>query len=108
MKKDIHPKYVESQVTCACGNTFGTRSTLPKIKIDICSECHPFFTGNQKLIDTAGRVERFQKRFVKTGGKTIKRAAKKLTKKVPASTKKKRILSTVPKRLKKAVKKDKQ
>jgi large subunit ribosomal protein L31 len=63
MKKDIHPKYVETQVTCACGNSFSTRSTVPAIRVDICSNCHPFYTGKQKFVDTAGRVERFQKKF---------------------------------------------
>ena len=64
MKKDIHPKYTKVTVTCAnCGNTFETRSTRQSIKVDICSNCHPFYTGKQVLVDTAGRVERFQKRF---------------------------------------------
>lgn len=72
MKTGIHPDYVECTVTCACGNTFATRSTRSSIKLEICSNCHPFFTGRQKLIDTAGRVERFQKRFAKTGGETVK------------------------------------
>lgn len=63
MKKDIHPKYVECKVTCGCGATFMTRSTLPKINVEICSQCHPFFTGTQKLVDTAGRVEKFQKKY---------------------------------------------
>jgi large subunit ribosomal protein L31 len=63
MKKDIHPNYVETQVTCACGASFKTRSTVPVLKVDICSECHPFYTGKQKFVDTAGRVERFQKKF---------------------------------------------
>lgn len=66
MKKKIHPEYVECTVTCACGNSFTTRSTKPRIALDICSCCHPFFTGTQKFVDTAGRVERFQKKF---GGK---------------------------------------
>ncbi len=66
MKKDIHPKYTTVTVTCAnCGNTFETRSTRPSIKVDICSNCHPFYTGKQVLVDTAGRVERFNKRFAK-------------------------------------------
>ena len=66
MKKDIHPKYTKVTVTRAnCGNTFETRSTRPSIKVDICSNCHPFYTGKQVLVDTAGRVERFQKRFAK-------------------------------------------
>ena len=63
MKKDIHPKYVECRVTCACGNSFETRSTVPSLHVDICSACHPFFTGKQKFVDTAGRVEKFQKKF---------------------------------------------
>ena len=63
MKAKIHPKYQNCQVHCACGNTFTTRSTLPKINVDICSQCHPFFTGKQKFVDTAGRVERFSKKF---------------------------------------------
>jgi large subunit ribosomal protein L31 len=63
MKKDIHPKYVETKVTCACGNTFTTRSTVKEIKVDICNACHPFYTGKQKFVDTTGRVERFQKKF---------------------------------------------
>ena len=63
MKKDIHPKYVEAKVHCACGNDFITRATVAQIKVDICSACHPFYTGKQKFVDTTGRVERFQKRF---------------------------------------------
>jgi len=63
MKEKIHPKYVEAKVSCACGNTFKTRSTLGDIKVEICSTCHPFFTGKQKLMDTAGRVEKFMKRY---------------------------------------------
>ena len=63
MKPKIHPKYQTCTVHCACGNTFTTRSTLAKINVDICSSCHPFFTGKQKFVDTAGRVERFSKKF---------------------------------------------
>lgn len=70
MKKDIHPNYVETQVSCACGASFKTRSTVPVLKVDICSECHPFYTGKQKFVDTAGRVERFQKKF---GGNYFKK-----------------------------------
>jgi large subunit ribosomal protein L31 len=66
MKKKLHPKYHEIEASCACGNTIKTRSTLPEIKVEICSACHPFFTGKQKLIDSAGRVERFQKRYGKS------------------------------------------
>ena len=65
MKKKIHPKYHELEVACACGNTFKTRATVEELKVEICSSCHPFFTGKQKLIDSAGRVERFQKRYQK-------------------------------------------
>ena len=63
MKKDIHPECVEATVTCACGNSFITRSTSKEIRIEICSKCHPFFTGKQKFIDSAGRVEKFRKRY---------------------------------------------
>ncbi|MDX9971685.1 MAG: 50S ribosomal protein L31 [FCB group bacterium] len=66
MKKDIHPKYVTSKVSCACGNTFETRSTKPAIKVEICSSCHPFFTGKQKFVDSEGRVDRFNKKYGKT------------------------------------------
>ena len=66
MKPEIHPKYTDLNVTCACGNTFKTRSTMKDdLQIEICSECHPFFTGKQKLIDTAGRVDRFNKRYAR-------------------------------------------
>ena len=63
MKTGIHPKYVEATVTCACGNTFMVGSTKPTLRVDICSKCHPFYTGQQRLVDTAGRVERFRKRY---------------------------------------------
>jgi large subunit ribosomal protein L31 len=63
VKSEIHPKYNLTTVTCACGNVIETRSTAKDIKVEICSKCHPFFTGKQKLIDTAGRVERFKKRY---------------------------------------------
>jgi|SRR6185436_8476176 len=63
MKSGIHPKYHVVTVTCACGETFTTRSTNPELRLEICSKCHPFFTGKQKLIDSAGRVERFEKRY---------------------------------------------
>ena len=63
VKTKTHPKYQTCSVHCACGNTFQTRSTLAKINVDICSQCHPFFTGKQKFVDTAGRVERFSKKF---------------------------------------------
>ncbi len=63
MKKGIHPKYQKCVVTCVCGNTFVTRSTVPEIKLEICSECHPFYTGKQKMLDSAGRVEKFNKKY---------------------------------------------
>lgn len=63
MKPDIHPKYVKCEVVCACGNKFTTCSTTDSIHVDICNACHPFFTGKQKFVDTAGRVEKFQKKF---------------------------------------------
>ena len=67
MKKDIHPKYdLNPKATCACGAVFLVGSTMPEIKMEICSQCHPFYTGNEKIMDTAGRVERFKKRAVAT------------------------------------------
>jgi len=63
MKKGIHPVYKECEVTCVCGNKFLTRSTVSQIKLEICSECHPFFTGKQKMLDSTGRVERFNKKY---------------------------------------------
>jgi large subunit ribosomal protein L31 len=63
MKPTGHPKYVESTIICACGNTWKTRSTKETVHLDICSRCHPFFTGEQRIVDTAGRVERFRKRY---------------------------------------------
>lgn len=63
MKKDIHPKYGKATISCACGNSFETGSTKKSMKVEICSACHPFFTGKQKIIDTAGRVERFNKKY---------------------------------------------
>lgn len=63
MKKDIHPEYVDARIVCACGNVIETRSTVPEIHVEICSNCHPFFTGKQKLVDTAGRVEKFRARY---------------------------------------------
>ena len=68
MKRDIHPTYVETQVTCTCGNSFTTRSTASSgtIRADVCSQCHPFYTGKQKILDTGGRVARFEARYAKT------------------------------------------
>jgi large subunit ribosomal protein L31 len=63
VKAAIHPEYVETTITCACGEVIHTRSTRPNIRVEICSKCHPFFTGKQKLVDTAGRVERFQRKY---------------------------------------------
>jgi len=63
MKTGIHPEYVLSRVQCACGNTWETRSTKPVLKVEVCSACHPYFTGEQRIIDTEGRVERFKKRY---------------------------------------------
>jgi len=65
MRKEIHPEYVASKIICGCGAITDTRATVAEIKVDICSSCHPFYTGNQKLIDTAGRVEKFRKRLAK-------------------------------------------
>ena len=88
MKPGIHPKYQEVEVRCACGNTFKTRSTKPELHLEICNNCHPFFTGRQKLIDTEGRVERFTKRFgaQNTAGRKEAAKASKATK--AAKTKK--------------------
>jgi large subunit ribosomal protein L31 len=63
MKTNIHPDYVEATVTCACGNTFKVGSTKAQLRVDVCSKCHPFFTGQQRILDTAGRVERFNRRY---------------------------------------------
>lgn len=63
MKKDIHPEYVEATVTCACGNTFKTGSTKENLKVEVCSECHPFYTGKQKFAERGGRVEKFKKKY---------------------------------------------
>ncbi len=63
MKAEIHPKYVECKVTCGCGNSFTTRSTRERISVEICSACHPFYTGQQKFVDTAGRIEKYMRRF---------------------------------------------
>jgi len=65
MKSGIHPNYVNTTVTCGCGNTFQTRSTMKELRVEICSACHPFYTGQQKLLDTAGRVERFNQKYAK-------------------------------------------
>jgi large subunit ribosomal protein L31 len=76
MKQGIHPEYVVAKVHCSCGNTFETRSTKPDLRVEICSNCHPFYTGKQKLIDTGGRVERFQRRYAnQQAGKSMAPAA---------------------------------
>ena len=67
MKEKIHPKYVETTIACNCGSVIHTRSTKQNIRVEICASCHPFFTGKQKFIDSAGRVEKFQKRYAKKG-----------------------------------------
>ena len=96
MKPKIHPRYQTCTVHCACGNQFTTRSTASKINVDICSQCHPFFTGKQKFVDTAGRVERFSKKFgaqtseqrkvVEKAAKAAKAAAAKKAKPTSATT----------------------
>lgn len=101
MKTSIHPNYYVTKVSCACGSAFTTRSTRKEIKLDICYACHPFYTGKQRMLDTAGRVERFKKRFAKTEGRMVERkpAAQVPMKKLDTltSTKtKKKVLSTAP------------
>lgn len=100
MKAEVHPNYYVATVSCACGSVFKTRATRKEIKLEICSACHPFFTGKQRLVDTAGRVERFQKRFAKTEGKTIAREVKTEVKKVvgvkQGSNKKLKTLTSAP------------
>jgi len=97
MKPGIHPNYAASQVTCACGNTFATRSTKPVIRLEICSACHPFYTGKQRLVDTAGRVERFKKRFAKTEGQMVARRPKaEAPKKIHSVAARKKVLSSAP------------
>jgi large subunit ribosomal protein L31 len=82
MKKDIHPKYYpKAKVICACGNTFEVGSTSPEIHVEICSACHPFYTGTQKLVDTAGRVERYQERLKKTQERESRKVKKKTSNK---------------------------
>jgi len=88
MKKDIHPEFFENcKVTCACGNTFTTGSILKEIRVELCNKCHPFYTGKQKFVDTARRVEKFQERAGKKGAAAASRKGKKV-KKVTAATKK--------------------
>ena len=86
MKDGIHPKYVETKVTCGCGSSFTTRSTKAELKVDICSACHPFYTGKLKYIDTAGRIERFQNKFAGVGYSSVKRGKKKAVEAQPETT----------------------
>ena len=88
MKPEIHPQYQQVNVHCACGETFTTGSTRKELRVEICSKCHPFFTGKQKLIDTEGRVERFTKRFGTQNAETRKKAAADLKAKKAAPKKK--------------------
>ncbi|TWT86153.1 50S ribosomal protein L31 [Pseudobythopirellula maris] len=73
MQKNIHPKYVETQVTCGCGASFTTRSTRPELRVDICNSCHPFYTGKLKFVDTAGRIDKFKKKFSAAGYASLKK-----------------------------------
>ncbi len=73
MQEGIHPEYYDTQVICGCGNTFTTRSTRPELKIDICNTCHPFFTGKLKFVDTAGRIDKFKKKFSGAGYTSLKK-----------------------------------
>jgi large subunit ribosomal protein L31 len=75
VKTEIHPEYMETHVTCSCGNTFTTRSTKSELHVELCNKCHPFYTGKQKLVDTGGRVERFQKKYAQTRAKAEAAAA---------------------------------
>ena len=97
MKKDIHPKYIECTVTCGCGETFKTRATKPGISVEICSKCHPFYTGKQKFVDSAGQVEKFQKKFGWDDKKVAEVELRKGPKKAPT-------LPKVPKRVPKPAK----
>lgn len=104
MKEKIHPNYVDCIVRCACGYTFKTKSTKPEIKLDICGNCHPFFTGKQKLVDTAGRVEKFKKKYGEKIDITKQRRKVKKDKKVRKEKIKKttaKILTSAPKRKRK-------
>jgi len=85
LKKGIHPEYKKAIVSCACGNTFETRSTVGDIKVEICSNCHPFFTGKQKLVDTAGRVEKYMKKYKLDSKRTEREKAQSEDKKEKSS-----------------------
>ena len=86
MKEGIHPEYQDTTVTCGCGNTFTTRSTRPELKVDICSVCHPFYTGKLKYVDTAGRIEKFQTKFAAGSYASLQTESKKKSKKKPAES----------------------
>ena len=87
MKEKIHPEYKEATITCACGEVIHTRSTKQNIKIEICSKCHPYFTGKQKLIDSAGRVEKYKKRFLKKAPPKVKKSKGKAPEAAPEAPK---------------------
>ena len=76
MQADIHPEYFETKVTCGCGNSFVTRSTRKELKVDICNQCHPFYTGKLKFVDTAGRIEKFKSKFAAAGYASLKKGKK--------------------------------
>jgi large subunit ribosomal protein L31 len=97
VKEGIHPKYEEVEVRCACGNTFKTRSTKPELHLEICSACHPFFTGRQKLIDTEGRVERFSKKFGVQTSESRKAAEKAAKAAAAAKAPAKKVVAKKPK-----------
>jgi large subunit ribosomal protein L31 len=75
MKQDLHPEYVVTRVTCSCGNSFTTRSVKPELHVELCNQCHPFYTGKQKLVDTGGRVERFQRKYAASKERAERAAA---------------------------------
>ncbi len=85
MQKDIHPQFNETVVTCACGNTFKTGSTMKEIRVELCSQCHPFYTGKQKFVDTARRVEKFQEKMAKVSSAAAGRKGKKVKKAATAA-----------------------
>ena len=100
MKQDIHPQYnTDTKVTCACGNTFTTGSTMKEIRVELCNQCHPFYTGKQKFVDTARRVEKFQEKMGKVSAVAAVRKGKKVKK---AAAAKKRALKTAVKKTKSA------
>ncbi|HEX6291211.1 MAG TPA: 50S ribosomal protein L31 [Herpetosiphonaceae bacterium] len=83
MRQGIHPKYEETTVTCACGNTFTTRSTRQNLRVDVCSNCHPFYTGEQRIVDTAGQVDRFMRRLQTAQSKQAQDAQRRQPKEAP-------------------------